>query len=131
MVGLSATRETLDELLSSRPGGAVGSLHPNDKDQGVNFMEFLTMMGEHLFDFDTEAELIEAFESFDEGDTGFVKCDEIRRWLNEVGERMDQEEVRGLFVCVTCRFRMADFELLSLHCIGCLSRTDFLPSVLD
>lgn len=56
-------------------------------------MEFLTMMGEHLFEFDTEAELIEAFESFDEGDTGFVKCDEIRRWLNEVGERMDQEEV--------------------------------------
>lgn len=57
------------------------------------------MMGEHLFEFDTEAELIEAFESFDEGDTGFVKCDEIRRWLSEVGERMDQEEVRYLFVC--------------------------------
>ena len=83
----------MDELLSSRPGGAVGSLNPNEKDQGVNFMEFLTMMGEHLFEFDTEAELIEAFESFDEGDTGFVKCDEIRRWLSEVGERMDQEEV--------------------------------------
>ena len=72
----------------------VGSLDPNDKDSGVNFMEFLTMMGEHLFEFDTEAELIEAFESFDEADTGFVKCDEIRRWLSEVGERMDQEEVR-------------------------------------
>ena len=50
------------------------------------------MNREHFFEFDTEAGLIEAFESFDEGDTGFVKCDEIRRWLSEVGERMDQEE---------------------------------------
>jgi Ca2+-binding EF-hand superfamily protein len=56
-------------------------------------MEFLTMMGEHLFEFDGEAELIEAFESFDEGDTGFVKGEEMKRWLSEVGERMDPEEV--------------------------------------
>lgn len=54
---------------------------------------FLTMMGEHLFEFDTEAELIEAFECFDENDSGFVKCDDVRRWLSEVGERMDQAEV--------------------------------------
>lgn len=52
------------------------------------------MMGEHLFEFDTEAELIEAFESFDENDTGFVKGEEMKRWLSEVGERMDPEEVR-------------------------------------
>lgn len=51
------------------------------------------MMGEHLFEFDGEAELIEAFESFDEGDTGFVKSDEMRRWLSEVGERMEPEEI--------------------------------------
>ncbi|CAG8472602.1 3669_t:CDS:2 [Acaulospora colombiana] len=60
--------------------------------EGVNFMEFLTMMGEHLFEFDGETELIEAFESFDEGDTGFVKGEEMRRWLSEVGERMEPEE---------------------------------------
>jgi len=95
-LGISPTPEKLDELLSSRPGGAVGSPNPIDKDQGVNFMEFLTMMGEHLFEFDTEAELIEAFESFDEGDSGFVKCDEIRRWLSEVGDRMDPEEIDKL-----------------------------------
>ncbi|KAG8834964.1 hypothetical protein FRC20_007365, partial [Serendipita sp. 405] len=39
------------------------------------------------------AELIEAFESFDENDTGFVKCEDMRRWLAEVGERMDQAEI--------------------------------------
>ena len=56
---------------------------------------FLTMMGEHLYDFDTEAELLEAFECFDENDSGLVKCDEIRKWLADVGEKMDQREVRG------------------------------------
>lgn len=76
----------------SRPGGPGSGSDPNDRDRGVNFMEFLTMMGEHLFEFDSEAELIEAFESFDENDTGMVKCEEMRRWLNEVGERMDQDE---------------------------------------
>ena len=65
-----------------------------ERDRGVNFMEFLTMMGEHLFEFDAETELIEAFESFDEADTGMVKCEEMRKWLSEVGERMGPEEVR-------------------------------------
>jgi len=61
--------------------------------RGVNFTMFLTMMGEHLFEFDGEQELIEAFECFDENDSGFVKVDEMRRWLTEVGDRMDQAEV--------------------------------------
>ena len=60
---------------------------------------FLTMMGEHLYDFDAEAELLAAFECFDEGDSGFVKCDEIRKWLGDVGERMDESEVS---VCLAC-----------------------------
>jgi len=51
------------------------------------------MMSERLFEFDTEAELLEAFESFDENDTGMVKTDDMRKWLSEVGERMDQREV--------------------------------------
>lgn len=85
---MPASRDKLSELLSSRPGGQI-----DKSGEGVNFMEFLTMMGEHLFEFDGEAELIEAFESFDEGDTGFVKSDEMRRWLSEVGERMEPEEI--------------------------------------
>lgn len=68
-------------------------------------MEFLTMMGEHLFEFDGEAELIEAFESFDEGDTGFVKGEELRRWLSEVGDRMDADEVSA-FIYYTQRITL-------------------------
>jgi myosin regulatory light chain 12 len=88
----------LDDLLNDRPGiyrkGTPTALDDASSDRGVNFTMFLTMMGEHLFEFDTEAELIEAFECFDENDSGVVKCDEVRRWLGEVGERMDQSEVR-------------------------------------
>ncbi|KAG8781261.1 hypothetical protein FRB91_011922 [Serendipita sp. 411] len=87
-LGLTANKDVLHELISSRPGGQL-----DNSGDGVNFMEFLTMMGEHLFEFDGEAELIEAFESFDENDTGFVKCEDMRRWLAEVGERMDQAEI--------------------------------------
>ena len=54
---------------------------------------FLTMMGEHLYDFDTEQELLGAFECFDENDSGFVKVEEMRKWLSDSGERMDQSEV--------------------------------------
>lgn len=88
----------LDDLLTARPGG-TGSRPFNaqeDSERGINFTMFLTMMSERLFEFDTEAELGEAFECFDEDDTGSVKVDEMRKWMSEVGERMDPHEVRPL-----------------------------------
>ncbi|KIM34469.1 hypothetical protein M408DRAFT_325866 [Serendipita vermifera MAFF 305830] len=87
-LGITPSNDKLRDLISSRPGGVK-----DHSGEGVNFMEFLTMMGEHLFEFDGEAELIEAFESFDENDTGFVKVEEMRRWLSEVGERMHPDEI--------------------------------------
>ncbi|PFH54858.1 hypothetical protein AMATHDRAFT_52859 [Amanita thiersii Skay4041] len=94
-LGITPSRQTLDELLSARPGthGRSNSLEESVSDRGINFTMFLTMMGERLFEFDTEAELLEAFESFDENDSGFVKVDEMKKWLSEVGERMDQREI--------------------------------------
>ena len=88
-----------DELLNSRPGGQsrgdVLSAGSDLGDRGVNFTMFLTMMSERLFEFDMEADLLEAFESFDENDSGLVKVDEMRKWLSEVGEKMDDYEVHG------------------------------------
>jgi myosin regulatory light chain 12 len=85
----------MEELLTSRPGEGPGSQpsFEDPRDRGVNFAMFLTMMSEHLFEFDAEAELLEAFSSFDESDSGLVKCDEIRKWLSETGDRMNQTEV--------------------------------------
>lgn len=92
----------MDDLLSARPGthsrySSAASNDADSSDRGINFTMFLTMMSERLFEFDTEAELLEAFECFDENDTGMVKVEEMRKWLSEVGERMDQREVRRLY----------------------------------
>ena len=76
----------LDALLAARPGALPA-------DTGINFTMFLTMMSERLFEFDPEADLAEAFECFDETDSGTVKVDELRKWMSDVGERMDQQEV--------------------------------------
>jgi hypothetical protein len=94
----------MDELLSARPGthSRAASFEEGGVDRGINFTMFLTMMSERLFEFDTEAELIEAFESFDEADKGTVKVDEMRKWLSEVGERMDMAEVRRDSSVVNC-----------------------------
>jgi len=89
LAGITPTKQMMEDLLSARPGG----LHV-DEGRGINFTMFLTMMSERLFEFDTEHELVEAFSSFDENDTGFVKVEEMRKWLGEVGERMGEREVR-------------------------------------
>ena len=102
----------MDELLADRPGDRRGStVHSraasfepdvdSSNDRGITFPMFLTMMGEHLYDFDAESELLAAFECFDEADSGFVKCDEIRKWLGDVGERMDEVEVCSASICLS------------------------------
>ncbi|KZP25418.1 EF-hand [Athelia psychrophila] len=103
-LGIPASKRMMEDLLSARPGGhnhsrfsSVASHEDSSApDRGINFTMFLTMMSERLFEFDTEAELIEAFECFDENDTGLVRVDEMRKWLSEVGERMDQREIDKL-----------------------------------
>lgn len=96
ILGIVPSPEMMEELLTSRPGerGSQQSTATEDpRDRGINFAMFLTMMSEHLFEFDAEAELLEAFSSFDESDSGMVGCDEIRKWLGETGDRMNQGEV--------------------------------------
>ncbi|TRM65901.1 hypothetical protein BD626DRAFT_398287 [Schizophyllum amplum] len=93
-LGIQPSRGMMEELLSSRPGPQGGHVQiPSEDRPGINFTMFLTMMSERLVEFDTEPELIEAFESFDENDTGLIKVEEMRKWLSEVGERMDQREI--------------------------------------
>lgn len=115
VLGISPSKSMIDGLLSARPGGPGHSRSPPvtpsrdssvSSDRGINFTMFLTMMSERLFEFDPEAELREAFECFDEGDTGTVKSDEMQKWMGEVGERMGQQEVR---FAPALTVRVADF----------------------
>lgn len=86
----------MEELLSARPGTHSRTSFGDSicSEKGINFTMFLTMMSERLFEFDTETELVEAFGSFDEKDSGTVRVDEMREWLGDVGERMNDQEVR-------------------------------------
>ncbi|KAJ3494647.1 hypothetical protein NLJ89_g10764 [Agrocybe chaxingu] len=93
-LGISPSKRMMEELLSARPGGhnRLSSYEESSGDRGINFTMFLTMMSERLFEFDTEAELLEAFVSFDENDWVAVRWEEMRKWLGEVGERMNEQE---------------------------------------
>ncbi|KAF8973620.1 hypothetical protein BDZ97DRAFT_1775959 [Flammula alnicola] len=97
-LGISPSKQMMDDLLSARPGthNRTSSYEDASTDRGINFTMFLTMMSERLFEFDTEAELLEAFGSFDENDSGMVRVDEMKKWLSEVGERMDEQEMDRL-----------------------------------
>ncbi|KAF8913067.1 hypothetical protein CPB84DRAFT_1760272 [Gymnopilus junonius] len=98
-LGISPSKQMMDELLSARPGthSRTSSYEESNVERGINFTMFLTMMSERLFEFDTEAELLEAFGSFDENDSGLVRVEEMKKWLGEVGERMDEEEMERVF----------------------------------
>lgn len=101
--GISPPKRTMDELLSARPGThnrAPSHEDTNLSERGINFTMFLTMMSERLFDFDSEAELLEAFGSFDENDSGTVKVEEMKKWLSEIGERMNEQEVSRCIPCI-------------------------------
>jgi len=51
-------------------------------------------MSTHLSTLDPEPDLLEAFASFDEHNTGFVKSSVLKEWLSGTGDRMTNEEVR-------------------------------------
>lgn len=74
-----------DLLASAGPSGAQGK---------VSFTAFLTMMGDHLLQFDKGQVLQEAFASFDPTDEGVVSVAELREALAGSGDRMTNDEVR-------------------------------------
>ncbi|RSH77914.1 uncharacterized protein EHS24_002987 [Apiotrichum porosum] len=91
-LGQTPTAPLLDQLLTSRPGRTTGPA-----DGGINFTQFLAMMGERLLHLDPEHDLLEAFACFDDGDKGWVDVKEVRKYLAEMGDRMDEDEIDRLF----------------------------------
>ncbi|GAA5962574.1 hypothetical protein JCM3765_003735 [Sporobolomyces pararoseus] len=89
-LGQAPSPSTIKALLSSTSG--EGSL-PDGK---LNFTTFVTLMSTHLSTLDTEPDLLEAFASFDEHNTGFVKSSVLKEWLSSTGDRMSNEEIDRL-----------------------------------
>lgn len=59
----------------------------------INFTTFLTMFSDRLLSLDPEDEMLEAFASFDEKDSGYVSVAKMRELLASSGDRMSDEEV--------------------------------------
>ncbi|CAH7689631.1 hypothetical protein BY996DRAFT_6840527 [Phakopsora pachyrhizi] len=96
-LGMAPTPKLLNSLLSSRPN-SFSPANPDtpDYNQGLNFTMFLTLMSEKLLELDPEDELKEAFECFDEKDSGTLDVKELEEWLSTVGDKMTPEEIRKL-----------------------------------
>lgn len=92
--GQTPTPELLHSLLTSRPGGSAATQNkPIGPSDGVNFTQFLSMMGERLIQLDPEQDLVDAFACFDDGDKGYVDVKTMRKHLGELGDRMEDWEV--------------------------------------
>nr|AAT12377.1 myosin regulatory light chain [Antonospora locustae] len=61
-------------------------------DRKISYMMLLTMIGERLSEIEPEHSLIAAFKMFDSGD-GKIDEKDLRHWLINEGDRMDQDSV--------------------------------------
>ncbi|KAF9326999.1 Myosin regulatory light polypeptide 9 [Podila minutissima] len=83
-LGQSPTEEYIEDMISEAPGS-------------INFTMFLTLMGEKLSGTDPEHDILQAFECFDEGNTGMCHVDELREWMTTMGDRFTDDEVDIMF----------------------------------
>ncbi|KAJ3023582.1 Myosin regulatory light chain 12B [Thoreauomyces humboldtii] len=83
-LGQPATDEAVEAMMQEAPGT-------------INFTMFLTLMGEKMSGTDPEAEILAAFEAFDEGKTGTVDADVLRECMTSMGDRFTDEEVDVMF----------------------------------
>ncbi|KCV70383.1 myosin regulatory light chain 2 [Fonticula alba] len=83
-LGQTPSDETLEAMLAEATGP-------------INFTMFLTLMGEKLSGSDPEYEIMQAFECFDENQSGTIPADVLREALTTMGERFTQEEVDIMF----------------------------------
>ena len=62
----------------------------------IVFHVFITMMARKMRTEDTEAEIREAFRVFDKDENGFISADELKEVMNDLGEKLTDEEVREM-----------------------------------
>ncbi|KAJ3262317.1 Myosin regulatory light polypeptide 9 [Boothiomyces macroporosus] len=83
-LGQNPTDEYIEDMISEAPGS-------------INFTMFLTLMGEKMSGTDPEHEILQAFECFDAGKTGFINADVLREAITTMGERFTDDEVDVMF----------------------------------
>ncbi len=62
----------------------------------IDFPEFLMMMARKVKQIDNDEEIREAFRIFDKDGNGYISEAELRHVLNNIGEKLSDEEVEEL-----------------------------------
>lgn len=83
-ITLLAGQDPSDELIE----GMIGETGP------LSFTLFLTLMGERVQGGDAESDILEAFEQFDERNTGMLSMETMRSILTTGQDKMTDDEVQ-------------------------------------
>jgi calmodulin len=85
-LGQSPTEEELQEMVKEVDADGSGA---------IDFQEFLTLLARQMREASgaDEEELREAFRVFDQDQNGFISRDELRHVLQNLGERLSDEEL--------------------------------------
>nr|CAB3459269.1 unnamed protein product [Digitaria exilis] len=85
-LGQSPTEEELQEMVNEVDADGSGA---------IDFEEFLTLLARQMREANgaDEDELREAFRVFDQDQNGFISRDELRHVLQNLGERLSDEEL--------------------------------------
>jgi calmodulin len=68
-----------------------------DKDNAIDFSEFVTMMSKKIHDIETQQNTIEAFEVFvKDKQSGLIRVSELKNIMLTLGDRIREEEVDEL-----------------------------------
>ncbi|TNV75587.1 hypothetical protein FGO68_gene7648 [Halteria grandinella] len=62
----------------------------------IEFDEFKTLMKDFIKNRNKEDELKRAFRIYDEDDTGLIEFADLRRVANELGEKVSDEDIKGM-----------------------------------
>ena len=93
-------KEDLQEMLASlgkNPDEAYLEGMMTEAPGPINFTMFLTLFGERLQGTDPEDVIKNAFQCFDEDNTGFIHEERLRELLMTIGERFSDEDVDEMF----------------------------------
>ncbi|KAK5981614.1 Nonmuscle myosin II regulatory light chain, partial [Trichostrongylus colubriformis] len=84
ILGKDVNEQFLDAMVNEAPGA-------------INFTMFLTLFGEKLTGTDPEEVIRNAFQCFDEDNSGKLTEDRLRELLTTMGDRYTHEQVDELF----------------------------------
>ena len=85
--GHDHTEAELEDMIAEFDTGGDGT---------IDFEEFLIMMERKMAETESEQDIGETFKVFDKDGNGFISADELRHVINNLGEKLTDDEVEKL-----------------------------------